>query len=59
MIWRKTWVESRTRFLIAAVVMVLTIGWAILNCDEAMRRWDAKPPITYTRYVYSIYASRF
>jgi hypothetical protein len=30
MIWYKAWLESRTRFLIAAALVAIVTGWAIL-----------------------------
>jgi ABC-2 type transport system permease protein len=58
-IWFKTWVESRQRFLLASAAILLAVVWAVLNCDEAMRRFDRVPPITFTQYVWLVYAGRF
>lgn len=58
MIWFKTWVESRQRFLLASAAVLLAVAWAVLNCDEAMRRFDRVPPITFTQYVWYVYAGR-
>jgi ABC-2 type transport system permease protein len=58
MIWFKTWSESRQRLLLTSAAIILVVAWAILNADEAMRRFDRKPPITFTQYVWYVYASR-
>lgn len=58
MIWAKTWTESRQRLLLASAAVILVAGWAILNADEAMRRFDRKPPIAFTQYVWHVYAGR-
>src|ERR1700730_13793549 len=58
-IWFKTWVESRQRFLLASTAVLLAVAWAVLNCDEAMRRFDQVPPIAFTQYVWYVYAGRF
>jgi ABC-2 type transport system permease protein len=58
-IWFKTWVESRQRFLVASTAVLLALAWAVLNCDQAMRRFDQVPPITFTQYVWYVYAGRF
>lgn len=59
MIWYKTWLESRLRFFVTALVLVFVVSWAILNCDHAMARFDRKPPITFTQYVWHVYAGGF
>src|SRR5882672_1044261 len=56
MIWYKTWLESRTRFLIAAALVAVVIGWAILDSENAMRRFDRRPPITFEFYVSTVFA---
>ena len=50
-LWHKSWLESRSRFLGAAVVMALVIGWDILDSKHGMSRFDMVPPITFTQYV--------
>lgn len=55
MIWRKTWLESRGRFLVMAVLLALTVGWWILDAERQMARYDSKPPMTFTRYVSIVY----
>lgn len=50
-LWHKSWLESRSRFLGAAVVMALVIGWDILDSKHGMSRFDRIPPITFTQYV--------
>jgi hypothetical protein len=57
--WSKTWRESRHRFAIASSAVLLIVVWAILNCDEAIRHFDRLPPITFTQYVWHVYAGRF
>ena len=57
MIWRKTWLESRGRFLIMVVLLALTVIWSILNAERQMARYDSKPPMTFTRYVSIVYGS--
>ena len=59
MIWRKTWQESRIRFLASAAAIGLVVGWAILNAGHGMSRYDTRPPITYTRYVSFLFAGQF
>jgi ABC-2 type transport system permease protein len=59
MIWYKTWLESRLRFFVTALVLVFVVSWAILNCDHAMARFDRKPPITFAQYVWHVYAGQF
>jgi ABC-2 type transport system permease protein len=56
MIWFKTWLESRQRLLLTSVAVAIVVAWAILNADDAMRRFDRKPPITFTQYVWHVYA---
>ncbi len=58
MIWHKAWLESRLRFLLMAIMVTFVVGWAILNCDQAMARFDRRPPITFTQYVWFVYAGR-
>jgi hypothetical protein len=58
MIWYKAWLESRTRFLIATALIAVVIGWAILDSESAMRRFDRHPPITFERYVSMVIAGR-
>ena len=55
MIWRKTWLESRGRFFLTALVLALTVVWWILDADRQMARYDSKPPITFARYVSIVY----
>jgi hypothetical protein len=54
-IWRKTWLESRGRFL--ATMSLLTVGvvWWILDAGRQMARYDIRPPMTFTRYVSIVY----
>jgi len=58
MIWYKAWLESRTRFLIAAALIAVVIGWAILDSENAMRRFDRRPPITFEFYGSIVFAGR-
>ena len=58
MIWYKAWIESHTRFLIAAALVAVVIGWAILDSENAMRRFDRHPPLTFEPYVSMVIASR-
>jgi ABC-type transport system involved in multi-copper enzyme maturation permease subunit len=55
MIWRKTWLESRSRFLLTALTLTLTVVWWILEADRQMARYDIKPAMTFTRYVSIVY----
>jgi ABC-type transport system involved in multi-copper enzyme maturation permease subunit len=55
MIWRKTWLESRSRFLLTALILALTVVWWILDADRQMARYDIKPAMTFTRYVSIVY----
>jgi len=55
MIWRKTWLESRGRFLVTASMLALTVAWWILDADRQMARYDIKPAMTFTRYVSIVY----
>jgi hypothetical protein len=50
-LWHKSWLESRARFLGAAALMLLVIGWDILDSKHGMSRFDRTPPITFTEYV--------
>ena len=34
MIWRKTWLESRGRFLLTAMVLVLTLVWWVFDAER-------------------------
>lgn len=56
MIWYKLWRESRARFLVAAAIMIVTIGWAILDANGVMRKMELG---AYNKYVWHVYASRF
>jgi uncharacterized membrane protein len=55
MIWYKTWLESRWRFVVTALVIVFVVGWAILNSEHAMAQFDRRPPITFTQYIWHVY----
>jgi ABC-type transport system involved in multi-copper enzyme maturation permease subunit len=55
MIWRKTWLESRGRFLLTALILALTVVWWILDANRQMARYDIKPAMTFTRYVSIVY----
>jgi len=55
MIWRKSWLESRGRFLLTALMLALTVVWWILDADRQMARYDIKPTMTFTRYVSIVY----
>src|SRR5882724_7654191 len=59
MIWYKAWLESRARFLVAAIVIVAVLGWAIFDAEHAMKRFDSHPPITYGLYVWFVLTGRF
>jgi hypothetical protein len=50
-LWRKTWLESRTRFFGALAVMMVVAGWDILDSAHGMSRFDRTPPITFAQYV--------
>jgi hypothetical protein len=50
-LWHKSWLESRARFIGAAAVMLLVVGWDILDSKHGMSRFDRIPPITFTEYV--------
>jgi ABC-type transport system involved in multi-copper enzyme maturation permease subunit len=50
-LWHKSWLESRIRFVDAAAVVALVIGWDILDSKHGMSRFDRVPPITFTQYV--------
>jgi len=50
-LWRKTWLESRTRFFGALAVMMVVSGWDILDSAHGMSRFDRTPPITFVQYV--------
>ena len=54
--WRKTWLESRGRFLLMALVLALIVFLAVLDATRQMARYDLKPPITFTRYISMVYA---
>jgi ABC-type uncharacterized transport system ATPase subunit len=41
-LWHKSWLESRSRFLGAAVVMTLVIAWDILDSKHGMSRFDTR-----------------
>jgi ABC-type transport system involved in multi-copper enzyme maturation permease subunit len=58
MIWYKTWLESRVRFLVAAAVIILAVSWVILDSERAIARFDRRPPITFTQYVSHVYAGQ-
>jgi hypothetical protein len=57
-LWRKSWLESRIRFVGAAAVMALVIGWDILDSKHGMSRFDRIPPITFTQYVAYLFTGR-
>jgi hypothetical protein len=54
-LWRKSWLESRSRFIGAAAVMLLVAGWDILDSKHGMSRFDMTPPITFAQYVAYIF----
>jgi len=58
-LWRKSWLESRTRFIGAAALLLLVIGWDILDSEHGMRQFDRIPPIAFTQYVAYLYGSHF
>ena len=55
-LWHKSWLESRTRFLGTAAVMLLVVGWDILDSEHGMSRFDKIPPITFTQYVAYVFS---
>jgi ABC-type transport system involved in multi-copper enzyme maturation permease subunit len=57
-IWQKSWLESRLRFFIAAALMLLVVGWDILDAERGMRRFDRIPPITFTQYIAYLFGGR-
>lgn len=57
-LWLKSWLESRTRFIFAAAVMILVVSWDILDSAHGMRRFDRIPPITFTQYVEYLFRGR-
>jgi hypothetical protein len=50
-LWRRNWLESRTRFIGALAVTLLVISWDILDAEHGMSRFDSTPRITFTQYV--------
>jgi hypothetical protein len=58
-LWHKSWLESRARFLGAAAVMLLVIGWDILDSKHGMSRFDKMPPITFAEYVAYLFRGRW
>jgi len=54
-IWRKTWLESRGRFLGAVAVLAVAVAWSIVDASRQMARYDITPPMTFTRYVATVY----
>ena len=58
MIWGKTWLESRGRFLLTTIMLALTVVWWILDADRQMARYDIKPAMTFTRYVSIVYGGQ-
>jgi hypothetical protein len=58
-LWHKSWLESRTRFLGAAAVMFLVIGWDILDSKHGMSRFDRVPPITFAEHVAYLFRSQW
>jgi hypothetical protein len=56
-LWHKSWLESRTRFIGAAAVMLLVVSWDILDSKHGMSRFDRIPPITFTQYVAYLFGS--
>jgi ABC-type transport system involved in multi-copper enzyme maturation permease subunit len=56
-LWHKSWLESRTRFIGAAAVMLLVASWDILDSKHGMSRFDRIPPITFTQYVAFLFGS--
>lgn len=57
-LWHKSWLESRARFLGATAVMILVLGWEVLDSEHGMSRFDRVPPITFTQYVAYIFGGR-
>jgi ABC-type transport system involved in multi-copper enzyme maturation permease subunit len=55
MIWRKTWLESRSRFFLTAIMLALTVVWWILDAERQMARYDGRRAMTFTRYVSIVY----
>lgn len=58
-LWRKNWLESRTRFIGSAAVMLLVVGWDILDSKHIMSRFDRLPPITFDQYVAYLFRGHF
>jgi ABC-2 type transport system permease protein len=54
-IWRKTWLESRGRFLATMSMLTAGVVWWILDAGRQMARYDITPPMTFTRYVSLVY----
>lgn len=57
-ICKKSWLESRLRFIFAAVLMLLIVGWDVLDAEHGMRHFDRIPPITFTQYVAYLFGGR-
>lgn len=55
MIWRKTWLESRGRFLATLSLLTAGVVWWILDAGRQMARYDIEPPMTFARYVSVVY----
>lgn len=58
-VWRKCWLESRSRFLLTALLIICMLAWQILDSQHGMSRFDRKPPITFTEYVAYIFGGDF
>ena len=57
-IWYKSWLESRTRFLGAAAILLIVVGWAILDAERGMSRFDRISRLTFEQYVAYLFAGR-
>jgi len=58
-VWRKCWLESRTRFFVVAVVIICVLVWQILDSQHRMGRFDRRPPLTFSQYVAFVFAGGF
>jgi len=58
-LWRKNWLESRTRFIGSVAVMLLVVAWDILDSKHGMSRFDRIPPITFAQYVAHLFGGHF
>ena len=57
MLWRKGWIESRTRFAVAAIVLTAACGLSVLFHEPvraALGRGSAVPLDTYAAFVYRL-----